>query len=75
MLVLSRKLGEKVVIDGDIVVSVVEVKGNRVRLAFEAPDHVTILRSELVADRSAELDPDLADKPLEWTSTFSGPCL
>jgi len=47
MLVLSRKLGEKVVIGNGITVTVVEVKGNRVRLAFDAPDDVRILRGEL----------------------------
>jgi carbon storage regulator len=47
MLVLSRKLGEKIVIAGDIVVTVVEVRGDRVKLAFEAPAAVPIHRSEL----------------------------
>jgi len=44
---LSRKPGEKVVIGGGITVTVVEVKGNRVRLAFDAPNDVRILRAEL----------------------------
>lgn len=65
MLVLSRKPGESVVIGGNITVTVVEVKGNRVRLAFDAPGDVRILRSELVAEASA--DPDLLTKPAEWT--------
>ena len=64
MLVLSRKIGEKVVIGGDISVTVVEVKGNRVRLAFDAPDRVRVLRSELLSADPA--DADLAHKPLEW---------
>jgi carbon storage regulator CsrA len=57
MLVLSRKLGEKVVIGGGITVTVVEVKGNRVRLAFNAPDDVRILRAELACwqDEPADL--------------------
>ena len=42
MLVLSRKVGEKIVIGNNITVSVVEVKGNRVRLAFDAPNDVCI---------------------------------
>jgi carbon storage regulator CsrA len=37
MLVLTRKPGAKVVIDGGITVTVVRVLGNRVRLAFDAP--------------------------------------
>jgi carbon storage regulator len=47
MLVLSRKPGEKVVIGHGITLTVVEVRGNRVRLAFDAPDQVRILRAEL----------------------------
>jgi len=49
MLVLSRKPGEKVVIDNGITVTVVELTGNRVRLAFDAPEQVHILRAELAS--------------------------
>jgi carbon storage regulator len=47
MLVLSRKVGERVVIDGGIVVTVVRVQNNQVRLAFEAPPDVGIYREEI----------------------------
>jgi carbon storage regulator len=47
MLVLARKVGETIVIDGHIRVHVVEVRGTQVRLAFEAPPEVRIDRSEL----------------------------
>ena len=47
MLVLSRKVGEKLVIDGGIVVTVNRIAGNRVTLGIEAPDHVRIVRGEL----------------------------
>ena len=47
MLVLSRKPGEKVVIGGAITLTVVEVRRDRVRLAFDAPAQVHILRAEL----------------------------
>ena len=47
MLVLTRKPGEKVVIDGNITVTLVETKGNRVRLGIDAPPHVPIFRVEL----------------------------
>ena len=53
MLVLSRKPGEKVVIGNGITVTVVSVLGNKVRLAFDAPDQVRILRAELLAGRTA----------------------
>jgi len=47
MLVLSRKAGEKLVIDGNITVEVVRVQGNRITLGIEAPSDVKILRGEL----------------------------
>ena len=47
MLVLSRRAGETIVIDGDIRVTVVEVQGNRVRLAIEAPAAVPVDRAEV----------------------------
>ncbi len=46
MLVLSRKLGEKIAIDGDIVLQVLEVSGNRVRLGIVAPDECRVYRAE-----------------------------
>ncbi len=47
MLALTRKEGERIVIDGKIVVTIVQVRGNRVRLGIEAPKDVEIFRSEL----------------------------
>jgi carbon storage regulator len=48
MLVLSRKRNETVVIDGTIRVTVVGIRGSQVRLGIEAPDHVQVLREELI---------------------------
>ncbi len=48
MLVLSRRKDESVVIDNQVRVTVVEIRGNRVRLAIDAPAEVKILRTELV---------------------------
>lgn len=47
MLVLSRKVGETLVIDGNITVKVVRIQGNRITLGIEAPSDVKILRGEL----------------------------
>jgi len=55
MLVLSRKKKESIVIRGDIVVTVVEVHGDKVRLGIEAPKEVTVHRRE-VYDRIKESD-------------------
>ena len=47
MLVLTRSIGEEIVIDGKIRVMVVEVKGDKVRLGTSAPPSVTVDRSEV----------------------------
>jgi carbon storage regulator len=47
MLVLSRKIGEKLVIGDNITVVVSRVAGNRVMLGIEAPQEVRIIRGEL----------------------------
>jgi carbon storage regulator len=54
MLVLTRNVGEKIVIDGNIQITVVAVKGNKVRIGIQAPDHVRVDRQE-VHERRAEL--------------------
>ena len=46
MLVLSRKVGDKLVIDGNITVEVVKIQGNRISLGIVAPSNVKILRGE-----------------------------
>ena len=50
MLVLTRRVGETVVIDDHIRLTVVSVQGNHVRLSFSAPPEVRIMRKELLAD-------------------------
>jgi len=48
MLVLSRKLNEKIKIGDDITITVVELFPDRVRLGVTAPEHVRVLRNELL---------------------------
>lgn len=54
MLVLTRKRGELIQIDGNIQVTVISVQGNRVRLGIEAPDSVSVRRGELVFEIETE---------------------
>lgn len=48
MLVLSRKKNEAIRIGDQVVLKVIEIRGNTVRLGIEAPDDVAIIRSELI---------------------------
>ena len=61
MLVLSRKLGEKIHIGENISVEVRRVAGNRVALAIEAPREIRILRGELKAATEAFQEPVVMD--------------
>jgi carbon storage regulator len=53
MLVLSRRLGESLVIGDDIVISVLEVKGDVVRIGVDAPRSVQVRRKELLEEVAA----------------------
>jgi carbon storage regulator len=50
MLVLSRRVGESVVIGDDITVTVLEVRGDVVRIGIDAPRSVAVNRAELLAE-------------------------
>ena len=47
MLVLTRSKGEKICIGDDIVIHIVEVRGNQVRLGIQAPKEVPVHRHEI----------------------------
>jgi len=47
MLALTRRPGERLVIDDNIIVTVVEIRGDSVRLAIDAPKSVKIYRGEI----------------------------
>lgn len=55
MLVLSRKVGEKIHIGNDIVLTVVLIRGGSIRLGIEAPVTTTIVRGELVELEASKL--------------------
>ena len=47
MLVLSRRPGESIVIGGNITITIIQAKGDRVRLGIEAPREVPVHRNEI----------------------------
>ncbi len=54
MLVLTRKIGERILIDGGISITVVDIGRGRVRLGFKAPKSVNILREEIPRRREVQ---------------------
>ena len=47
MLILTRKIGETVMIGNDVSITVLRVKGNQVRLGVDAPKDVSVQRQEI----------------------------
>lgn len=47
MLILTRRVGETIVIGDDVTVTVLGVKGNQVRVGISAPKHVAVRREEI----------------------------
>ena len=70
MLVLSRKPGERIYIDSLITVTVIEVKGNRVRIGIDAPDDIPVVRAELNEFLMPSIDkaPANGPRPIEKRS-------
>jgi carbon storage regulator len=68
VLVLSRKVGETIVVGKDIEVSILEIQGGEVRLGFNAPRDIIILRKEILEEVKsqnrqalAKIDPSVLD--------------
>lgn len=57
MLVLGRRVGEEILIGDNVRLVVVSVRGNQVRLGFEAPREVPVRRSEVTRCRCPSMDP------------------
>jgi carbon storage regulator len=56
MLVLGRKPGEYIIIDNNIIVKVVKSEEGHLRLAIDAPKHISIVRGELVEDKNQNVN-------------------
>ncbi|MBX9245159.1 carbon storage regulator CsrA [Actinotalea ferrariae] len=48
MLVLSRRVGERLVIGDDIVITIIDVRSDGVRIGIDAPRHVRVNRAEVL---------------------------
>jgi len=54
MLVLTRRVGEEIIVDGNIHIKVVSITGGKVRLGIDAPPHVRVDREEVVQRKMQE---------------------
>jgi len=73
MLVLTRKVGEKILLGDDVVVSVVEVNRGSVRLGVEAPRTVSILRYEVyerIQEENLEASHAASDTDIQQVAAF-----
>lgn len=66
MLVLTRKLNEKIRIGDDIIVTIIQIDKGSVKIGFEAPEHVSIYRDEVYEkirnEERGAAGPDAGDK-------------
>ena len=60
MLILTRRVGETLVIGNEVTVTVLGVKGNQVRIGINAPKHVTVHREEIFERIKREQHPEEA---------------
>ncbi|MGB5822844.1 MAG: carbon storage regulator [Proteocatella sp.] len=64
MLVLHRKKGESIVINGNITITIVDIGGEKVKIAIDAPKEIPILRTELVIAAEANREAANIEKKL-----------
>ncbi|HQR05303.1 MAG TPA: carbon storage regulator [Gemmatales bacterium] len=57
MLVLSRRLNEKLHVGREITVTIMEIRGNRIRIGIEAPIQIPIIRGEALCHQAASHTP------------------
>jgi carbon storage regulator len=63
MLILTRRVGETVMIGDDVTITVLGVKGNQVRVGINAPKHVAVHREEIYERIKREQQSDGVEKP------------
>ena len=62
MLVLSRKPGESIIIGDDIKVTLIEIKGDNIKVGIEAPKEIPVWRDEIVSEvKSSNIEAEKAD--------------
>lgn len=67
MLILSRKTGEKIIINGNIEITIAELRGSEVRIGISAPRNVSIYREEVYRKVQQENVKALVEKTPDLT--------
>jgi carbon storage regulator len=73
MLILSRKVDEKIMIGDDISISIIEIRGDQVRIGVDAPKKVKVFRQEVFEAIKAENKAAAESKPVLPELHFAGP--
>jgi len=71
MLVLTRRIGEQVIIDGNIVITILDIVGKQTRMGFDAPKDVVIHRKEIM-EKIEKQKKDGVEDPYDTIDTISG---
>ena len=72
MLILSRKTDEKIMIGDDISISIIEIRGDQVRIGVDAPKKVKVFRQEVFDAIKAENRAAAESKPVLPVVNFGG---
>ncbi|GHV77978.1 carbon storage regulator [Spirochaetia bacterium] len=72
MLILSRKTDEKIMIGDDVTITIIEIRGDQVRLGVDAPKNVKVFRREVFDAIKAENKAAAESKPVFPELDFSG---
>jgi carbon storage regulator CsrA len=73
MLILTRKIDQSIIIQGNITVMVLGVERDRVKIGIAAPENVTVLREELVENHGANAPLPLRPRmPARQAATVAG---
>ena len=75
MLVLARRVGEEIVINGNVRITVLETRGGQVRLGITAPPTVPVLRSEVLDRRPQSSGPPLCHSDGGQSSSNDSPIM
>jgi carbon storage regulator len=74
MLILTRRVGETVMIGNDVTVTVLGVKGNQVRIGINAPKSVAVHREEIYEriqrEQQGQMDPNAPPRPADYSQTM-----